>query len=328
MADSIVDVAAAVVQRPDGSFLLAQRPAGKVYAGYWEFPGGKIEPGESPAAALRRELEEELGIRAALVYPWLTRVYEYEHATVRLHFQRVVSWHGEPQSREAQAFVWQYPGKLDVEPMLPANAAVLKALELPVQYAITNAAELGEQKLLARLDSALCGGLKLVQVREKGFDQPRLEQFAREVVSRCHEHGATVMINGEAELAKAIGADGVHLAAKRLMELTRRPNMPWCAASCHDRREIDQAESLGLDFVVVGPVKATASHPGARPIGWQRFQSFAADVSIPVYAIGGMHSVDLEDAWRHGAHGVAMLRGAWLGKPKPIQVSLSSDEED
>jgi 8-oxo-dGTP diphosphatase len=328
LADSIVDVAAAVVQRPDGSFLLAQRPPGKVYAGYWEFPGGKIEPGETPAAALKRELEEELGMTALRIYPWLTRVYKYPHATVRLHFQRVVQWRGEPQSKEAQAFAWQSPGKLGVEPMLPANAVVLKALELPVQYAITNATALGEKEALARLESALCSGLKLVQVREKRFDQARLERFAREVVSRCHQHGAIVLINGDAALVEAIGADGVHLTGNRLMETTSRPDLPWCAASCHDRQEIEQAESLRLDFIVLGPVRATASHPDARPLGWQRFHTIAADVSIPIYALGGMRSADLGDAWRHGAHGVAMLRGAWLDESKPIQMSLSSEEDD
>ncbi|MBA2484433.1 MAG: NUDIX domain-containing protein, partial [Nitrosomonas sp.] len=78
--------------RPDGSFLLARRPEGKPYPGYWEFPGGKIETGESPLAALERELQEELGIHITLAYPWITRVFTYTHATVRLHFFRVTTW--------------------------------------------------------------------------------------------------------------------------------------------------------------------------------------------------------------------------------------------
>src|SRR5207253_9676517 len=99
----VIEVAAAVIQRPDGRFLLAQRPPGKVYAGYWEFPGGKLEPGEPPAQALARELHEELGIGVACAYPWITRVFTYPHATVRLNFFRVTSWAGEPQPREDQA---------------------------------------------------------------------------------------------------------------------------------------------------------------------------------------------------------------------------------
>src|SRR5512141_2805546 len=98
----ISEVAAAVIVRPDGEFLLAQRPAGKPYPGYWEFPGGKIEPGEDAHAALVRELNEELGIDVTAATPWITRVYAYTHATVRLHFFRVSAWEGEPQPLEDQ----------------------------------------------------------------------------------------------------------------------------------------------------------------------------------------------------------------------------------
>jgi len=311
LPDKTVEVAAAVVQRADGSFLLAQRPPGKVYAGYWEFPGGKIEPGESPAQALVRELHEELGLSATCIYPWLTRNYIYPHAKVKLHFQRVVRWQGEPRSREGQAFAWQFAGKPDVAPMLPANTAVLKALELPAQYAITNATELGEQEALRRLESALNRGLKLVQVREKQFDKRRLENFAHEVVTQCRRHGAKVMINGELTVANNVAADGVHLTATQLLETRRRPEVQWCAASCHDAVEIRKSESLGLDFIVVGPVKATPSHPGARPLGWRGLHDLMIDAALPVYALGGVQRDDLEQAWEQGAHGIAMLRGAW-----------------
>ncbi len=313
MPEKIVEVAAAVLQRSDGSFLLAQRPAGKVYSGYWEFPGGKIEPGETPSQALQRELEEELGVTALCIYPWLTRVFTYTHATVRLYFQRVVQWRGEPQSRESQAFAWQDPGAPGVSPLLPANAFVLKALELPVQYAITDASNSGEQQALERLDRALSRGLKLLQVREKRLNGPALEKFAAEVVRRCHEHGTRVLINGDADLATRIGADGVHLPAACLMEATTRPTgLYWCGASCHDRREIERAEAIGVDFIVLGPVKRTASHPQATPMGWERFRELASGASIPVYALGGMLSSDLEEAWQNSAHGIAMQRGAWL----------------
>src|SRR5580765_1100954 len=108
--NDVVEVAAAVIQRPDGTFLLAQRPPGKVYAGYWEFPGGKAEPGEPAAQALARELHEELGIEVDTAYPWITRVFTYPHGTVRLRFFRVVSWKSEPHPREGQAIAWQRLG--------------------------------------------------------------------------------------------------------------------------------------------------------------------------------------------------------------------------
>jgi 8-oxo-dGTP diphosphatase len=132
MAAGRVEVVAAVIQRDDGQFLLGERPSGKVYAGYWEFPGGKVEPGESPLAALGRELNEELGITVERAYPWLTRDYDYAHAAVRLRFHRVLAWSGELHGRENQRFEWQRPGAVAVEPMLPANGPILKALTLPL----------------------------------------------------------------------------------------------------------------------------------------------------------------------------------------------------
>jgi 8-oxo-dGTP diphosphatase len=312
LTDSIVDVAAAVLQRPDGCFLLAQRPRGKVYQGYWEFPGGKIEQGETPAQALTRELVEELGIRAQRVYPWLTRVYRYPHATVKLHFLRVVQWGGEPLPREAQAFAWQRPGELSVAPVLPANTAVLKALQLPDRYAITNAAALGETESLARLELALSRGLRLVQVREKTWEQDRLRRFAHEVVHQCRHYGAKVLINADAKLAADTGADGVHLTSSQLTEANCRPQLRWCAASCHDRHELECAARLGLDFVVLGPVRVTPSHPEAQTLGWDRFRQLTLDTPLPVFALGGLVSVDLSDAFTNGAHGIAMMRGAWL----------------
>ena len=131
MSERIVRVAAAVILRGDGQVLLAQRPVGKVYAGYWEFPGGKLEAGETPHAALVRELHEELGLRIRRATPWLVQRYVYPHAHVELHFFRVWEWEGEPVGHDGQAFAWQTPGSFDVEPLLPANTRVLSALLLP-----------------------------------------------------------------------------------------------------------------------------------------------------------------------------------------------------
>src|SRR4051812_35642451 len=136
--NEIVDVGAAVITRPDGGFLLAERPTGKVYAGYWEFPGGKIEPGETTLQGLSRELHEELGIEVETAFPWLTQVFTYSHATVRLHFFRVTAWRGEPHGREDQRIAWQRSDEPPLEPMLPANTPVFRALKLPPIYAVTN----------------------------------------------------------------------------------------------------------------------------------------------------------------------------------------------
>jgi 8-oxo-dGTP diphosphatase len=122
-----VDVAVGVLISADGSFLLASRPEGKVYAGYWEFPGGKLESGESVEQALRRELHEELGIEVGVVQPWKIELMDYPHARVRLHFCKVFVWRGEFQMRERQAMAWQRL-PVTVGPVLPGTLPVLEWL--------------------------------------------------------------------------------------------------------------------------------------------------------------------------------------------------------
>ena len=306
-----VEVVAAVIERRDGMFLLAQRPAGKVYAGYWEFPGGKVEPGEPLEAALARELHEELGIDVEIAYPWIVQTYAYAHATVRLNFFRVRAWKGEPHGKEEQRLSWQCVTTLDVAPLLPANAPVLRALELPFEYAITHAGEIGAEQQLARLDQRLGQGLKLIQVREKGMPAPELERFAAAVIALARPRGARVLINSDIALARRLRADGVHLAAAQLSRLERRPALGWCAASCHNAAELARAAELGVDFAVLGPVQATPSHPDSMPLGWECFTAVARGAALPVFALGGMQPDDLETAWRSGAHGIAMVRGSW-----------------
>lgn len=306
-----IDVAAAVVMKDDGRFLLAQRPPGKPYAGYWEFPGGKVEDGESAQEALFRELHEELGIEVERAYPWITRDYDYEHAAVRLRFFRVVAWHGAPHGREAQAFAWQSPHRLTVSPLLPANGPVLRALELPSIYGITHAVALGAGEFMKRAERALAAGLRLVQFREPALAEPEEATLARSFIAMAHRYGARVLFNGEVARARELGADGVHLNSERLAKLDSRPDMPWVGASCHNAAELQRAVSLGADFIVLGPVLPTPSHPGAAILGWEGFASLIRDFPLPVYALGGMGRRDCARAWQAGAHGVSMMRGAW-----------------
>ncbi len=307
----IINVAAAVIFAPDGRFLLAQRPVGKPWAGYWEFPGGKFEPGEDESQALARELHEELGIEVDQAWPWITRVFAYPERTVRLHFHRVPRWHGEPHGKENQALAWQSPENVTVAPLLPANAPVLKALALPPVYAITGAARFGMNDFLNRVQVALERGVRLIQVREHDMPAERLEQFARRVIKIAQIEGARVLINGDQALAVRVQADGVHWPAHQLMNLKARPDLPLCAASCHNRAELDRAAELELDFVVLSPVLSTPSHPGVTGLGWPAFAGMIRNYPLPVYALGGMRLEYLTQAMEHGAHGASLLSGIW-----------------
>lgn len=307
----VVHAAVAVLVREDGKVLLAQRPEGKPWAGWWEFPGGKIEQGESVLQALKREIEEELGTAIVEAYPWITRRFAYPERTVQLHFYQVRRWAGEPHGREGQALSWQWPSAVDVGPLLPANEPLLRMLSLPSIYAITQLEALGEPVFLARLERALQGGLKLIQVREKHLSEEALQAFSTKVLALARPYGARVLLNASPELASRVHADGVHFSSQALMALEQKPEGLVVGASCHDAHELARAAELELDFVVFSPVLRTLSHPDAKPLGWHGFAEGIAGYALPVYALGGLQASHLQEAWRHGAHGIAMLRGCW-----------------
>jgi 8-oxo-dGTP diphosphatase len=307
----ITEVAAAVIERPDGTFLLACRPEGKPYPGYWEFPGGKMEPGEDARTALDRELKEELGIDVREATPWITRVYAYTHATVRLHFFRVTAWNGEPRPLEDQAIAWQPIDSPDVSPMLPANAPVLASLALPSVMVVSSAAETGFDTWSLKLSAQVIGERLLVQIREKGLEPQRVQFLLSRALTRGTPFGALVVVNSDCGFWPQ--ADGVHLTSAALMAALQRPAVRIAGASCHDDAEIAQAVKLGLDYVVVGPVKETASHPGAVSLGWDAFAALVKDCPLPAYAIGGLTRAELAEAKRHGAHGVALRSAAFGG---------------
>ena len=310
----IVEVAAAVLLRDGGSspeFLLAQRPEGKVYAGYWEFPGGKVETGESMRDALVRELQEELGITVDRAWPWLCREFTYPHATVRLKFFRVASWHGEIVPIEHSGFAWQTIGEpATVEPILPANGPILRALQLPAIYAISNAKENGVDQELERLAQALSKGLRLFQIRDKALPPDERTRLAVGAMAIARPfHGARVLINDDETLARTVGAHGVHLSSSRLAQATQRPPFEWVGASCHSASELALAAELHIDFAVLGPLLPTPTHHESSGMGWQAFARLGERSALPVYALGGMRPEMLETAWDNGAHGIAMMRG-------------------
>jgi 8-oxo-dGTP diphosphatase len=307
-----VDVAVGVLIRPDGSFLIAQRPPGKPMAGYWEFPGGKVEPGESIFDALRREFKEELGITITKAHPWAQRLFVYPHATVNLHYWRVFVWVGAPRALEAQAFDWDYIDVVRTEPWLPGALPLKRWLQLPKVYAISNAAEMGISNFLKRLDQRLeAKTLQLLQLREKTIGGSAFAKLFAEVRARAREHRVRLLVNSDHPETYWSQADGVHCTSRMLMAALSKPDCEWCAASCHDAAEIARAGELDFDFTVLGPVKPTATHRGANELGWEGFSSNAASTRIPVYALGGLGLADLPQAISHGAQGIAAMRAGW-----------------
>lgn len=307
------DVAVGVLVRSGGSVLFGQRLAGKPYAGWWEFPGGKLEPGETVTQALARELHEELGIAIAGSSRWVVREHVYPHAHVRLHFHRVEDWRHEARPREGQALRWLRPEAIDVAPLLPAAIQVVGWLRLSPLHAISSATELGDERFLDALDAQLAGGLRMLQLREPGMPAQRFDALFRAVRQRCERHGARLLVSSVHAASYWEAAGGVHLRAVDLMRCDSRPALRWVGASCHDEAELAQACAIEADYALLGPVLPTASHPGAEGIGWQRFSAIVEPSSIPVYALGGLGPADAPLARQAGAHGVAFKRAIATG---------------
>jgi 8-oxo-dGTP diphosphatase len=311
----LVEVAAAVMLRAKGSeFLLAQRPPGKVYEDYWEFPGGKVEPGETIRDALVRELHEELGISVTACSPWLTRVFTYPHATVRLHFWRVTAWEGEigiTAPLEHSAVDWQKCGKAaSVGPILPANDPILKALALPTIMAITMGESEGAERQLERLEGALGKGLRLIQIRDKGWPGARRLGFAEAATRLARPYGALVLVNDDEEIARRAGADGVHLSAARLQACTQRPAFPWVGASCHSALELQRAAELGLRLRAARPRSADAdpSRSCRHRLGWL----FVSDLRQPAACVCSRRNEERNAGRRPGARRARHRAYAWL----------------
>jgi len=311
-----IDVAVGVVLDRGGRFLIAQRPAGKPMAGYWEFPGGKLERGESVLDALARELDEELGLVITNAHPWAQRVVVYPHATVRLHFWRSFGrddeWHGEPEAREGQGFRWEHIASSTTTPWLQGALPVKRWLRLPDHYAISDATTTGVDAFVARLESKVAErAIDLLQLREPGLDDAGFGRLFDRVLAICRGAGVRVVVSSRHDEHYWRRADGVHLTARDLKARTTRPDVDWCLGSCHDASELMHAGTLGLDAATLGPVARTPSHADDDGIGWAEFARRIAATTIPVYALGGLVAGDLRRAIDRGAHGVAMIRDAW-----------------
>jgi 8-oxo-dGTP diphosphatase len=311
--DGTIHVVAAAIHDPRGAVLVAQRPLHKHQGGLWEFPGGKVEPGEDPLSALRREIDEEIGIEVAEARRLIRLGHDYKDRRVVLDVWSVQRWSGSPHGREGQSLQWLMPEALAGLPMPAADAPVVTALRLPDTYLVTPEID-DERQFLAQLDDSFQRGIGLIQLRVKSCGEADFAALARRVLAlRGRKSRSRILLNATPDVAAKLDADGVHLTSARLWRCTERP-LPahkWVAASCHGIDDLAHAQRIGVDFAVLGPVHRTASHPGAEPIGWERFGTAVSRVSIPVYGIGGLSRSDLATAWTHGAQGIAAITGLW-----------------
>lgn len=295
----MIEVAAGILTDPQGRVLLMQRLPGKHLVGLWEFPGGKVEPGETVAQALVRELDEELGVEVLGSTPLISIPWHYPEKSVRLHALLVTAWNGVPRARESHPLRWVALRDMDAAAMPAADAPILAALRLPPYYAIAATARADDFR----------GEKVLRQLRMPGATREEVRQVAGRAITADPRLRESLLVNRDLALARELGI-GVHLRAAQLRELRERP-LPrgaWVGASCHDAEELELAARLGADFATLSPVNATASHPAAVPLGWERFAQLVEGARLPVYALGGVGPDDLDRARAAGAQGVAGIR--------------------
>ena len=308
-----IHVAAAVIRGNDGRILIAKRPEHVHQGGLWEFPGGKVEPGESVRAALERELSEELQIRVTQARPLLQVNHDYPDKQVLLDVWEVGAFKGQPHGAEGQSLAWVAPRQLVDYPFPAANQPIVAAARLPSQYLITPDG-LSHHELLSGLRQALTSGVRLVQLRAPNMYSPEYRDLALDAQGLCAGK-AQLMLKGPLEWLGDFPAAGWHLTAEQLRQYAPAgrpfPKERWLAASCHCAQELALAQQMGVDFVTLSPVQNTLSHPEAMALGWDKAAALLRDFNQPAYLLGGVGPDNLSRAWDCGAQGVAGIRAWW-----------------
>lgn len=311
-----IHVVAGAIADESGRFLLTRRPEHTHQGGLWEFPGGKLEPGEDPATGLGRELDEEVGITIRGARPLIRIHHDYGDRHILLDVYRITDYIGTPFGREGQPLDWLHPAEMDFGVFPAADRPVINALRLPELYLITGEDPRRPRDFAARLDLALARGPGIVQLRTPGLQGDAYARLAEDAFRRCDAAGARLILNTDPIAATALPCHGVHLSSSRLWsdglrdQLANRSHM-LVGASCHTRADLVRASQLGMDYALLSPVRPTLSHPDAVPLGWDGFAALIESASLPVYALGGLGADDLESAYQYGAQGIAAIRSLW-----------------
>ena len=302
-------VVAGVIYNSENKVLITCRPEHVHQGGLWEFPGGKVEQGETALEALNRELHEEIDITVQQARPLIRITHAYPDKTILLDIWQIEKWQGKPYGCEGQEMAWCSLNDLKNKQFPVADIPIIKAIQLPTQYLITP--EPQDKKFFYQLESCLDSGIKLVQLRAKKLSELDYCHHAERALILCDRYQAKLLTNSSLKTAISVGTDGVNLNSKRLFTDLEIPNNLLVAASCHSLAEIDQANKLKLDFIAVSPVHVTTSHPDSSPLGWQQFFQLTESANCPVFALGGMKISDIEIATAHGAQGIAAISGLW-----------------
>ncbi len=314
----IVHVAVAVIVNNDDEVCISLRHKDSHQGGLWEFPGGKIEQYESVEQALVREIKEELSLDIINTRPLITVDHDYGDRAVRLYVHKVISYQGEASGLEGQQVRWIPVSQLSADDFPAADLPIINAIKLPDKYLITGKF-IDNDDFIQKLNRALNSGIKLVQLRLKESsieDKSKLQLLLERTAESCRQADVDLMLNLSTACLESVDLSriefsGFHADSKTLSTLSQRPEGALFSASCHNVEELMLAVNLGSDFMVLSPVQKTASHPDMAAMGWQQFSDLTEEMTVPVYALGGVSGKDLQTAWRHGAQGIAAISALW-----------------
>ena len=308
-----ISVALGIVRR-DNQVLVGWREQNLHQGGCWEFPGGKVQAGETSQQAVVRELKEELGlvINEADINPLIEFEWYYEKQRYFFSVYTINNWRGEPSDHFYHCLRWQTASELKASDFPPANSVIIKALSLPNRYLITPAG-LDTTTIEQGLGKAFQSDISLAVFRATEQDSQTYINNARLLLSRNPIFNNKLLIHNQPEQVDDLDATGVQLSAKYARKYQTRPlsTEKLLAISCHNQTELEHACRLGADFVLLGPVKVTPSHPDSPVLGWDNFRTLVKNLPLPVYAVGGLNCNDLPACCKHGAQGVAAIRGLW-----------------
>lgn len=304
--NELVHVAVGLIVNSDDEVLIALRHPDSHQGGLWEFPGGKVEPEESVFHALDREFQEELGIAVTSAFPMRKIHHAYPDKKVLLDVWRITEFSGQARGREGQQIKWQPLANLEASHFPRANSPIIELLKLPGRIAITPAFQ-AITDIEPFIEQCVRHEVGLLQLRQKHLSADVYDDWFRQAAQVCNKVGLQLAANIPCERSGNYSGRPIHYSASELMQVTSEEGVdhPLRSASCHDLTELRRAEQLGLDFVFLSPVAATAKYSPEQLLGWQKFAELAGQVSLPVYALGGMSLDDLATARAHGAAGIA-----------------------
>ncbi|HAY46193.1 MAG TPA: hypothetical protein DCY55_07885 [Gammaproteobacteria bacterium] len=311
-----IEVAVGVIRRGENEVLVGQRLVQDRYYRRWEFPGGKLESGEAPEQALAREFSEELGVQITKTQPLIQLDYDYPDRKVRLFVMEVDSYMGEPYGREGQAIEWISLENVQSKDFLEATQPIFAALTLPKHMMVTDLERFGVDHTCEVVAAKVeLEAPVIIQVREPGLSLKERLDFTDRLVKSTIGSAVQIIQNDSLAADFVEGVTGVHLSAlnsrKALSDGLKKPPGMLMGCSCHDTEEIQIANMIEADYITLGTVESSPSHPDGEVLGMGEFTRLSELANIPVFAIGGMDEGSIEKIRRAGGQGVAMISAAW-----------------